>query len=162
MRYLKLKKTWFCYFTACYARKSWLDRMIKASFFKTLKRFLQYFELWTNNFSTDLNQANTVHNPIFVPTLPYDQEICEDLCTTMYLLPQCGCYVIFNAWLYAGSPANVSVCPSIGENCTAYSWQSVPADVIQACECHTRCNSVRFGVVNAEKLSYDYGTHQVN
>lgn len=101
-----------------------------------------------------------LYNPIFAPFLPYDQQTCAILCAAEYWLPKCDCYVSYDTYQYAGEPSDVPICPPYEKqkNCTRNAWTEAPGEVIQRCECHSKCNSVGFRVINVEKISYGYGT----
>lgn len=94
-----------------------------------------------------------LNNPIFSPHLPYNQQTCQDICSTQYLLKKCSCYMEAYIWRYAGMPKEFPLCETIRENCT----MDIPNEVISDCDCYPVCSSYHFHVHSKEKFRFDYG-----
>lgn len=114
----------------------------------------------TGIFKSKLAETD-LFNPIFAPNLPYDLLTCNRLCITAYWLPECGCYMNWMSYRYAGSPKNMTICSSSSPNeanCTKWHGEtSTPPEVLPACECFPRCDEQSFYVVNEQRQRYTLG-----
>lgn len=110
-------------------------------------------------------EPSDLYNSMLAPNLPYDQDLCENLCTANYWLPKCNCMIYSDIWNYAGQlNSTMPLCKAktdlqnTVENCTkSQKTVQIPAAALADCQCSKSCQEFSFEVIGYDRSYHDYG-----